>query len=65
MTIEQAIRMAMVNGEGEARKQAGMSYTKMAYRPQTISDAIDLAQNHKKYGLSSKEYYDLAKVMNK
>jgi hypothetical protein len=64
MTLEQSLRMAMVNGRGEARKQAGMSYTKMAYKPRTIAEAADLALNHKKYGLSSDEYCELAKIMN-
>ena len=64
MTLEQSIRMAMVNGKGEARKQCGMSYVKMAYKPQRIADAADLALNHKKYGLSGEETSTLMKVMN-
>jgi hypothetical protein len=55
MTISDAIRIGMANGIGEARRQAGMSYSKLVPVPNTIADAVDLAMNHKKYGLTGDE----------
>ena len=64
MTLEQSLNMAMVNGRGEARRRLGLGYEKMAYKPQTIADAVDLTMNHEKYGITSKESNEFTKMMN-
>lgn len=64
LTISDAIRMAQINGKGEARRQQGLSYIKAAPVARTISESVDLAMNHEKYGLTAKETSKFLEMMN-
>ena len=60
MTISDSIKIARINGEGEARRQMGMSYTKVVPVPRTIGEAADLCLKRESYGLTAEE---LSKVL--
>ena len=64
LTITDAIRMAQINGKGEARRQQRLSYIKAAPVARTISDSVDLVSNHEKYGLTATETSKFLELMN-
>ena len=64
LTISDAIRMARINGKGEADKRCGQSYVKAAPIAQTIADTCDLVLNHEKYGLTGMETSKFLEMMN-
>lgn len=64
LTISDAIRIGMINGKGEARREMGMSYTKAVSIPRTISESVDLFRNHKSYGLTAEELYQVKEQLN-
>ena len=55
MTMSEAVMFARINGEGEARRQMGLSYTKIVPVPNTLAGTADLILNREKYGLTDKE----------
>ena len=55
MTISDAIRIAKINGEGEARRQMGMSYVKVVPVPRTIGETADLCLKRESLGLTAEE----------
>lgn len=63
-TLSEMIRFSMANAEGEERRRAGLSYTKLVPVPRTIAETAELAMNHKAYGLTAEELYKATQIMN-